>query len=76
MLALYRTLKFDWARRRGWSSELYREWDDAYRAFQQELVSGSGSPTLMALIDTLIDRVERYRWLVPEVQEDLDLRSG
>ena len=69
VLALYRTLKFDWARAEK-EPELYREWDDAWRVLQLEFVSGSGSPTLMAVIDTLLDRVERYRWLVPEVKTD------
>jgi len=72
VLALYRTLKFDWARAER-EPRLYQEWDDAYRSFAREMVAGSGSPMLVALIDNLVDRLERYRWLVPEVKADTAL---
>jgi GntR family carbon starvation induced transcriptional regulator len=72
VLALYRTLKFDWTRAEKDHSR-YEEWDDAFRSFHRELVAGSGSPTLVATLDALIDRVERYRWLVPEAQADTAL---
>jgi GntR family carbon starvation induced transcriptional regulator len=72
VLALYRTLKFDWARAER-EPRLYDEWDEAFRAFQRELVAGAGSPTLESMVDTLIDRLERYRWLVPEVKADTAL---
>jgi DNA-binding GntR family transcriptional regulator len=72
VLALYRTLKFDWARAER-EPALYDEWDDAFRSFHRELVAGSGSRTLVEMVDTLIDRTERYRWLVPEVKADTAL---
>jgi len=72
VLTLYRTLNFDWSRAER-EPRLYDEWDERFRALQRELVAGSGSPTLVALVDTLIDRVERYRWLVPEAEADTAL---
>ena len=72
VLALYRTLKFDWAAAEK-DPGLYEEWDDAFRDLHRELVTGSGSPTLVAMLETLFDRVERYRWLVPEVEADTAL---
>jgi GntR family transcriptional regulator, carbon starvation induced regulator len=72
VLALYRTLNFDWARAEH-EPQLYDDWDGRFRGLQRELVAGSGSPTLVALVDTLMDRVERYRWLVPEAKADTAL---
>ena len=53
VLALYRTLKFDWAKAEQ-QPELYDEWDAAFRDFHREMV----------------DQLERYRWLAPEVRAD------
>lgn len=72
LLALHRTLKFDWIRAEQ-EPRLYDDWDRMFRDFGHELVAGSGSPTLTGLIDTLFDRIERYRWLVPEVKADTAL---
>lgn len=72
VLALYRTLNFDWDRAER-EPQLHDDWDNRFRGFQRELVAGSGSPTLVTLVDTLMDRVERYRWLVPEAKADTAL---
>ncbi|MCI3181673.1 GntR family transcriptional regulator [Caulobacter sp. CCUG 60055] len=69
VLALYRTLKFDWAKAEQ-QPELYDEWDAAFRDFHREMVAGAGSPTLSDFIDGLVDQLERYRWLAPEVRAD------
>ena len=52
VLALHRTLKFDWDRAEK-EPRLYDDWDRMFRDFGRELVSGSGSPTLIGLIETL-----------------------
>jgi DNA-binding GntR family transcriptional regulator len=37
------------------------EWKSAHRQFHEALVSASGSPTLLAVRNSLFDRAERYR---------------
>ncbi len=36
------------------------------------MIAGSNSPALVRVYDGLLDQVERYRWLVSDVQADTD----